>query len=143
MTIKFNKVKMENIEGGKAVDLVNRYLSTTAKELLEMGQEHDIDPRKLKGQVKITLTIQPLGDSEEHYAVGSAVSRVMPKITNQSMAIMEEGGLFVQERGSDKNSPLQTTIENFTEQEIEEGDIDDGNGNIVNTKTGEVKSKQA
>ena len=150
MTIKFQKVGIQNIESGKTVELINEYLGITAKDLFKMADIHHVDAKKLKGKVMICLTIQPLSDLEDHFSISSEVTRVLPKITNTSLAIKQDEGLFVQERGSDFDSPLQTTIENFSplqttienfEEEVEEeGEyIRDGKGNKISTKTGEVK----
>jgi hypothetical protein len=140
MTIKFQKVGIQNIESGKTVELINEYLGITAKDLFKMADIHHVDAKKLKGKVMICLTIQPLSDLEDHFSISSEVTRVLPKITNTSLAIKQDEGLFVQERGSDYDSPLQTTIENFEEEVEEEGEyIKDGKGNKISTKTGEVK----
>lgn len=140
MTIKFQKVGIQNIESGKTVELINEYLGITAKDLFKMADIHHVDAKKLKGKVMICLTIQPLSDLEDHFSISSEVTRVLPKITNTSLAIKQDEGLFVQERGSDFDSPLQTTIENFEEEVEEEGEyIKDGKGNKISTKTGEVK----
>lgn len=140
MAIKFQKVGIQNIENGKTVELINEYLGITAKDLFKMADIHHVDAKKLKGKVMICLTIQPLSDLEDHFSISSEVTRVLPKITNTSLAIKQDEGLFVQERGSDFDSPLQTTIENFEEEVEEEGEyIKDGKGNKISTKTGEVK----
>lgn len=144
MTIKFQKVGIQNIEGGKTVNLINEYLGITAKDLFKMADIHHVDPKKLKGKVTITLTIQPLSDLEDHFSISSEVTRAIPKITNTSLAIKQDDGLFVQERGSDLDSPLQTTIENFEEETENEGEfIHDSKGNKINTSTGEVIRKKA
>lgn len=117
MAPKFKPVGIENIEGGKCAALINEYLSMTAKDLFKMADVHGVEPKKLKGKISISLVIQPLNDLEDHYSVSSQVSRSLPKIINSSIALKDEDGLFVQESGSSKESPLQTTIENFIDEE--------------------------
>ena len=144
MSIKFYSIGIQNIEGGKTQELINNYLDITAKDLFKMADVHGVEAKKLKGKVMICLTIQPLSDLEDHFSVSSEVTRVLPKITNSSLAIKKDNGLFVQHRGSDKDSPYQTTIENFEEETEEEGQfITDSLGNKINTQTGEITPKKA
>lgn len=134
------KLGIGNIEGGKTVELINEYLDITTKDLFTMAKVHNVAAKKLKGHVIIKISIQPLSNVEDHYAVSSEVHRVVPKITNSSLAVVDDGGLFVQERGSDKDSPRQTTIDNFIEEVEHEGEyITDGQGNKISTRTGEIK----
>lgn len=124
MAIKFVPVGIENIEGGKCKNLINKYLSITAKDLFSMAEEYGVDPKKLKGKVSITLLIEPLNELQDHYQVSSSVTRSLPKIINSSIALKEEEGLFVQESGSSKESPLQTTIQNAIDDNEEDGMVE-------------------
>ncbi len=140
MSIKFNKISVTNIEGGDCVKVIDEYLDMTTKDLFKMAKLHHIKPEKLKGHVIIKLTISPINSLEDHYRINSEIHRVVPKISNSTMAVVEEDGLFVQERGSDKDSPRQTTIDNFIEEVEKDGEFIKvlGTGEKIDTRSGEI-----
>lgn len=134
MGVNFQEVGIENIEQGKAKDLINEYLRTTAEDLDKMSRVHKVEKKKLRGKVTVNIYLQPLNDLDDHYSISTEVTRTLPKIINHSIASkdLDGGGLFVQDRGSDDKSPYQTTIDNFIE--------DEERGEIVDKTTGEVIS---
>lgn len=161
MTIIFSKVRLETIEQGLALQCINKSLDETVTELFKLARENNISAKKLKGNIIVKLTIQPISDSDEHFNITSKVKRQMPEIINNTMAVAKDGELFIQGKGSTNDSPLQLRIDTFSEDTAQEGDFiqdDKGNkiatnkkqpdfvinkeGDLVNTATGEIYSKK-
>lgn len=116
----FKKLGIGDIENGKAVELIDEYIDITAKDLFKMIDHYKADPSKLKGKISINIFISPLNieGGEEHYKIGTEISRSLPKLQSGSLAMNRDNeGLYVEERGSDEMSPLQSTIDYDPEQE--------------------------
>lgn len=114
----FKTVNFDNIARGKLKHLVDNYLSATIQESIAQAKLGTVPLDELKAKINIEIAITAM--DEFHYAIDCKVKKTLPSVTCESIAIEEDCNLMFREEGGDMESPLQTTIEQEIENQINE-----------------------
>lgn len=114
----FAKVNFDNIARGKLKHLVDNYLSATIQESIAQAKLGTVPLDELKAKINIEIQITAM--DEFHYAIDCKVKKTLPSVTCESIAIEDNCDLMFREEGGDMSSPLQKTIDQEIDEQIEE-----------------------